>query len=318
MEKFISVDCGKDDTKVCIRNVDGTFVKRSFPTRMNELTGFESLGATKGYQVEYEGKGYVVGDGASGITSNSNSKKEMIHKIATLTAIATAVENGDSVKVVIGCPLSFYPDKAEREEYANFILPKGRVEIKVNGVDKNFYISARLVLAESYGIVFYEPEKFANKYVGVIDIGGLNLNAAAYKNNQLISESCFTEKLGKNTIMKALQTKLNEKLDADFSFDEMEIFIHQGYVTNAEAETAAFMKNYFKEHLAKVWQKCTNNRWNLKYMDLVFIGGTSLLLKPYILEEFPNAYIPEDANFVNAEGFLMALCAAFKTGIVKS
>lgn len=318
MERFISVDCGKDDTKICVRNTDGSFIKKSFPTRMNELTGFESLGTSRGYQVEYEGKGYVVGDGASGITSNSNSKKEMIHKIATLTAIATSVDNGDSVKVVIGCPLSFYPDKNEREEYANFILPKGRVDINVNGVDKNFYISARLVLAESYGIVFYEPEKFANKYVGVIDIGGLNLNAAAYKNNQLISDSCFTEKLGKNTIMKALQTKLNEKLDADFSFDEMEIFIQQGYVTNAEAETAAFMKNYFKEHLAKVWQKCTNNRWNLKYMDLVFIGGTSMLLKPYILEEFPNAYIPEDANFVNAEGFLMALCSAFHTGIVKS
>ena len=118
--------------------------------------------------------------------------------------------------------------------------------------------------------------------------------------------------------MKTLQTKLNEKLDADFSFDEMEIFITQGYVTNAEKETADFMKNYFKEHLSKVWQKCTNNRWNLKYMDLVFIGGTSLLLRPYILEEFPNAYIPEDANFVNAEGFLMALCSAFHTGITKS
>lgn len=55
-------------------------------------------------------------------------------------------------------------------------------------------------------------------------------------------------------------------------------------------------------------EHCFLIRTDVKYCKLIFIGGTSQMLKEQIQDRYPNAFIPEDSGFTNAEGFMKGLC----------
>lgn len=317
MEKIIVVDCGKDETKVVVRNDDGTNKKEKIPTRVapySELTSMNKEAGADLHVVEYEGKRYSVGD-PSGRTSDSNSKMDETHRVMTISSIAMNVGNGDTVKIAIGCPLSVYVDKQAREEYLNYILPQGRVNITVDGEEKYFYITFRVCFAESLGAVFLYPEKFKDAVVGVVDIGGLNINCAYFDNGKLVVDSCFTDKFGKLHIARKLRSVLNQKFDAQFAEFEVERIMMNGYVTNAEEESKPIIERALSDDLVEIENACKNNGWNIRFCSLIFIGGTSQILRGQIKEKFPNAFIPDDSGFANAEGFMRALCMQLRVGV---
>ncbi len=320
--RYIAVDSGKADTKVCTKlNSDGSVAKRTFPTRveeksdrscLNSLTGVSSTG----FITEYDGKIYGVGDIVSSddsFTSNQNSKNDLTHKIATLTGIAGSVNNDDTVNVAIGCPIEIYTSKINRDKYLENILPSGRIDISINNNSKHFTINKKLVLPESLGIVFANPKLFDGKYVGVIDIGGLNVNAAAVNKGKIASEACFTEKLGRRTIEKEVKEYAEQKYETTFSTAEICSFVDQGYVLDnvdpkAEEESKKYIAEILQGHIDKINKACQKHGWNLRNMNLVFIGGTSIILKDTIMATFPKAVIIENANYANAQGFLEKLC----------
>lgn len=225
------------------------------------------------------------------------------------------VGNGDTVKIAIGCPLSVYVDKQAREEYLNYILPQGRVNITVDGEEKYFYITFRVCFAESLGAVFLYPEKFKDAVVGVVDIGGLNINCAYFDNGKLVVDSCFTDKFGKLHIARKLRSVLNQKFDAQFAEFEVERIMMNGYVTNAEEESKPIIERALSDDLVEIENACKNNGWNIRFCSLIFIGGTSQILRGQIKEKFPNAFIPDDSGFANAEGFMRALCMQLRVGV---
>ena len=322
MTRFISVDCGKADTKsVVMVNSDNSFSRRSFPTRVTELSnrgGIESLGGTgeTGFIVEYDGRIYAVGDIATSdesYTSNQNSKNDLTHKIATLTAIARVVNNDDYVKAVIGCPIELYSNDENREKYLNFILPSGRIDISVNGTPKHFCIVKKAVRPESTGIIFVKPDIFDEKLVGIIDIGGLNVNAAMVDDLNLVSGSCFTEKLGRRSIENDIRKYVNDTYESSFSSTEINAFIRQGYITDnrdpeKEEESRLIINEVFNDHLVRIVNACVNHGWNLNNINLVFIGGGSSLLADKINLAFPKAILADNTVFSNADGFLVSLC----------
>lgn len=323
MDRYISVDCGKAETKICVRiNSDSSIAKSKFATRVIERfngDGFESMDATKTgcFKVSYDGHDYAVGNFVTdedGFTSNNNSKNDIIHKVATLTAIASVVNNGDVVRVVIGCPVGLFSNKANREKYLAALLPKGRVDISVNGAEKHFTITQTFVLPESCGTIYTCDDKFDNKSVGIIDIGGLNINCSVYDNRTLVVESCFTEQLGRKILVENVKKAIETKTETEFHAYEIERFIQQGYITNKdsnyEEESKEFVKEHLKSHIEKIWKVCKAHHWNLDYMNLIFIGGTSIMLRNNIFAEYPKAFIPDEANFINAEGFLRWMCSS--------
>ena len=324
--RYIAVDSGKADTKTSILlNSDQSIVTKSFPTRVKEISerySLESLSGMNnaGFIVEYDGKTYAVGTIANSedsVTSNQNSKNDHIHKLATLTAIAISVNNDDLANVVIGCPVEIYMNKVNREKYLDNILPSGRIDITVNGISKHFMIDKKMVHPESTGIIYLHPEIFDSKLVGIIDIGGLNVNAALVDELSLVAESCFTEKLGRRAIENEIRRYANDTYESSFSALEIDSFIEQGYITDnvdpdMERKSAEFMDSVLEDHLVKIVRACKKHGWNLRNMELIFIGGGSILLKDKISIAFPKAHIIEGAAFANAEGFLIRLCRSMR------
>ncbi len=308
--KYIAVDCGKADTKVCLKNEDGSVAKRLVPTTLAEASGMEDLQreTEKGVrEVVFEGKTYVIGAPSEDMIRD-NSKKNIVHKVLTLSMIAEAVPEASYVRVAIGCPLESYSFKQERKEYLDYILPAGKAEIEVNGRKRRFFIDRRAVFAEAYGPLLMFPERFMNRTVGVIDIGGFNVNACYFLNGRLIPRANITNQMGKYKMMSSLTRPLNRlSPTADFHIYEIEEALRLGYVINAEEKSQKIIEEEKRKHLDGIIENCRKAGWNLDFCDLIFCGGTSPLLEKQIKERFPKAYIPEESNFINAMGYLKML-----------
>lgn len=182
----MAVDCGKDAAKVSVfvKRLGGRIESReyTFRTRLALRSGLEESSFQRIDVAEYEGRGYVWGNHVSDITVNvhSNSKRDVNHKLCTLIAIEEHVDKGDSVHVAIGCPIQVFTDREAKNEYLDYIVPKGWQEIVVNGEYKYFYIASRTCFAESTGLAGLYPGIFGDRVVGVFDIGGLNVNCALF------------------------------------------------------------------------------------------------------------------------------------------
>ncbi len=316
--RYISLDCGKHSTKAAILNKDGSITIQSFRTNVisadakSQLKLFEDP-EKRGYEVEYDNTKYIVADNTNSNTTNDNSKADNIHKICSLTDIALLTDNGDTVDIVIGCPITIYADSEKRKSFVNYILPteKGsRIDININGISKYFYIGKKSAISEALGPAFMYPEYMNSSTVGIIDIGGLNVNAIYMVDGSIRSESCFTYKLGSNLMGKKLLTKLEEVLDDQLDIDMLPLIMKNGYVTNYKKETENIIKEFYENHINEILNKCIESGWKIKFMKIMFIGGTSLMLKEQIenCSLIKSAFVPNDSQYINVKGFLKLLC----------
>ncbi len=304
----MSVDCGKDETKVSILGSDGRIVHDRFKTRMEKVTALNSNAVQQEgvNKVSFEGTTYLIGSESDEV-SLSNSKEELIHKIVTMTAIARHVENDDTVNVAIGCPISEYRNDEKRKSYRDYILPAEgcRVEIFIDGKKKYFTIGKRAVLSECIGTLFMYPEKYREGLTGIIDIGGLNVNGSFFTHGHIDIDRCFTIKCGKNIVVNALMQQFEEVFDGVFTRRDTEVFLNNGKVQGYEEESIKIIDDALNEQLLAIRNTCNRNKWNLNTCDLIFIGGTTNLLKDRIKTVFGDKiYIAKDAGFANADGYL--------------
>ena len=313
----MAVDCGKDATKVSVfvKRLGGRIESRkyTFRTRLALRSGLEESSFQRIDEAEYEGKGYVWGNHVSDITVNvhSNSKRDVNHKLCTLIAIAEHVDKGDSVHVAIGCPIQVFTDREAKNEYLDYIVPKGWQEIVVNGEYKYFYIASRTCFAESTGLVGIYPGIFGDRVVGVFDIGGLNVNCALFINSNLKPDKCFTTQDGYYSILNRLAGKLSDETGTDLDAAYIPSIIKAGKIEKIP-HTEGIVREYMESHLKRITDTARNRGWNIDVAKLVFSGGCSELLRSYITAQFPGDLIVDDPVFANARGFLAMFVQALE------
>ena len=307
--KFIAVDTGKFATKAVTLRGDGSERFITFRTKSEETQRSEAQG--KSYIVEYKGKRYLVGEQAE-VSSAKLTKAEDIHRISTYTAIHQLSSGDDTVVVAIGCPLSVFENPESKEAYKKYMFPDRQIEIKVNETTKKLTILSVIVFPESSGIIYLD-RKYESMSAGIIDIGGLNVNACVYNKTMPIISTLFTENLGSNVLAQNLKNALATKYGEDIPQWMMEDILRDGYlVDNMESSgiregSKEFIADFKKKHIESIIKKCEANGWNLRLTRLVFTGGTSELLRNEILQVIPGAIICEEPEKVNVRGFLKAM-----------
>lgn len=76
-----------------------------------------------------------------------------------------------------------------------------------------------------------------------------------------------------------------------------------------ENSSRAIIDDYLHDHVTKILEHCKSAQWPVDYLDFVFIGGTTRLLKNEIYDVFgEQVVIPNDPVFANVCGFLKILC----------
>lgn len=267
-----------------------------FPTRVTELDAYNSY---YDVVVQFEGKYYAIGEG----TPDTNvSKKEITHKICTLYAITqmfTKIEYMEDIFLVTGSPIQEFDNPSFKQQFRDFILGdnNGVIDIKVNGKGYIFRIADILLLPESCGIVQTMPDLFTNNLVGVIDWGGLQANCMIYDNGKPIKSTGFTKQLGGFFIESKIISRLNS-LGGGRNYQDYEIPYLFDRATGEERDILeALMRKYLDELLTE----CKQRNWNIQLLNLVFTGGTSQRLAPYIKK---RGYVVSNNPLIdNMEGF---------------
>lgn len=329
MERLIAVDSGKFATKVACydQKLNETKIFR-FRTRTGEGSFEDDALENNTYIVEINGKTYKVGNGARNDAELNTSKTSEEHKICTLTAIAMLVGNkAEEVNVAIGLPFKEWEIVEKRNAYKNYILPDGEISVKLMtssnspAVEKTFRIKNKYVYPESIGALYLDNmEEYFDSNAAVIDIGNLNINCTQWNNFEPDKEACLTGELGGNTLISGLATELsaefgrvNETLVAKkllLPREQRCLVPTNGKESDIPDRSKKYIDKYMLEHARKIRRACDAKQWSLDFMKLIFIGGTSEILKDEIYEVFGDSvYIPEHPEYANVLGFLRLLGA---------
>ena len=170
-----------------------------------------------------------------------------------------------------------------------------------------------IIFPESSGIIYLDRNRYENTSVGIVDIGGLNVNCCVYNKTVPVLSTLFTENLGSNVLTQNLKNALSTQYGEDIPQWMMDDILRDGYVVdNMEINgiregSREFIADFKKKHIHSIIKKCEANGWNLRLTKLVFTGGTSELLREEIKEVIPGATICDEAEKTNVRGFLKAL-----------
>jgi len=327
MKRYIAVDSGKGHTKVATYDVtSNTVTKATFPTRYDEGTFEDTDPGSSTFLVQMNGRTYKVGRNAANGAELTSSKKTFVHKLCTLFAIAKECSENevDEVYAAIGIPVKDYQEVELRNKYRDFILPADEeitISYKLDGngpvVTKTFKFAGRYVYPESLGAIFVDGVD-PMETIGVIDIGWLNVNMTIFNDGEPSATFSVTTNKGAN----ALTSGLAQKLTAAFSFinkDQISDLLNKRgderclkprrQDKKVEAESKAAITRYITDYVTGIMDDCRTAQWSVDYTQFVFIGGTVNMIDDEIKEVFgSDIIIPEDSEFVNATGFLRAMC----------
>lgn len=316
MNRIIAIDTGKRTTKVVYESNGNASLRLSFETAIKE--NVSTTQDPTNHILEYNGKNYLVGSQARTFIEIENTKNTQTHKMCVLTALALACNSGDKVSAVIGCPLDVFFNAKERYNYRDNMLPIGKHTITVDGKKKTIEIVSAEVLPECYGALYLKAKDFADEVINVVDIGGLNLNAAIFKNGILQEGSIITLQKGGIVLSEESLKELRTVCDShtksaleNLKAESIEFEIQKGFIKNIPESKEVFsrIRQTTVEDIYNILRKHDYNFINQFY----FLGGTSYLLRNEITNRFGSNYCSfladtiEDMQFVNAHGFYMAM-----------
>lgn len=301
---LICIDSGKYATKAIIKSDDGEFKKYYLRTKVEPLleSSYEN-GKEKTYIFDYNGGRYRIGEEASVIEFDT-SKTTLNHKLSILLSIAKLTEdNNEPVSVIAGCPLSIFTNIQKKEEMCKFIQDGSPFYVSVNGKPKIIHIQKVIVLPESLGLPYEKVELNAKRLIGVIDIGGLNTNAAIYERLKPIRSTAFTINEGSLILMRKIKHALNTQLD-NVNYQDYEIpYLIYGSGYKHYDFIQRIIDEVFKNHLDRIVEEMKKYNWNINGLEIAFTGGGSLDMRAGIEKYMPEAMISEDGVWANVKAF---------------
>lgn len=300
-EHTIIIDPGKRNVKV-FDIVDGTiryaFKFPSITHLVPNFNGYESA-SEKQFRFEHEGERYLVGEVVNGDHSYETTKVNRHHQVCIYTAIARLVEDGDIVNLIVGFPSSDFKNEETFNQYKDMIrgTEGAEIEVHLNGERKSFTIRDFAVYPE--GMALYTRQTNSQKSktpeaYHVIDVGGQNVNYRLYDRNGNSSSAYSLDLAGMNYLQKELRKALRDAINGDaidlraIDFEEV---VETGVIPNVDqingfASPKDFVDYHVKQFIVNHIEKALADDVNLKQKGykIIFTGGGSLRLKPYLEE----------------------------------
>lgn len=304
IDKIIVVDPGKNSVEVIAFDRDYTVLgKEYFPSKSKAKRNFYDIDSSSDhqYRVEYEGQKYLVGEGILSDYNFETTKNNIHHQICVYTAIANFVEKDDEkIYLIVGYPSSDFANVDQRNEYVKMLSATGQISFTLNEEVKNFSIVNVSVKPEG---VAMKPrvEKIGKRKVKSIDIGGENINYRFYDEKGNTLESLSLDGAGVNHLESFLKTKLRKFINVDLidvdyidylggvktcDLKEVQDSDLMGYNNSHEFMEDAITDFIEQKVLGALKSKDINLR--LRGDSILFTGGGSVLLKPYLEEALKN------------------------------
>lgn len=312
---IIAVDAGKDTTKVAIKE-NGIFNTKTFRSRIFNISehGDASLvDSSKTFDVEYSGHRYLVGE-AGTQQIYQTSKTDEINKLCQYVAITRFLppDCPMEIELITGCPASIYTNKELRKDYIENIRNNSNLPIKITVNDEAFeftFSQTIKVRPEGSGISFLKPEWFVRQNTIVCDLGGQNLNITVYNNFVSNPEYMITRNDGGSSIEESLRNTFERYGLENLSAPIIRTAIDQRVLPNqlmTNEKSTEIINNEIMKYIDEINKNLNMNKLNVNLHTLVFIGGTSFMIKDFLLQAFPNAHFLnslEESQLANVKGF---------------
>lgn len=305
-EKIIAIDPGK----FRIKGATGTEAEPTLVDYRSKLytlkpdEHFEPQGVSK--FITYKDGRYIIGDQGSD-TDKSFKKDTILHKVGMMAALSDMVSEGDIVRLVLGCPAAIYKDKTARSEYKEFMTDGGILSFETGEKHFDITIASTLPMPESSGAPYVYPSLFQGRRVGVIDMGGLNLNFSVFNNMVLDLDSMNTINHGGYELEKRVVTRFGGRYGVALSRDDYEqVVANNGIKMNniLDATSTTLLEDTYSDFIGEIPNIVKGFGYDLSLMDVVCLGGTSELLGERITKVIPHAIVKENITWANALGFL--------------
>lgn len=316
---LISVDSGKAYTKAVLRNEEGIIKKILFPTKVAEIN--DNLGievTSNSYSVEYDGKRYLIGDMLSEERTNYDyTKHTSEHLLCVYLAITKLLEKSKQphalakIDLAVNIPLSLYKNEAKKKEFEEFIKNEGKViGFAVNQVPYSFSINSVLLLPEAVGPIYREINKYRENRVLVIDIGSLNVSILEF--NKLVPQydRMVVSTLGVNILRSTLSESLTSSYGITITDDDTEQILREKHLYlfgEKQKDSNKMIVAIMTDHVKRIFNYAKSRKITFANTNVILSGGGAILLKEYLLQEFPSATIVPDAQFANVLSFHQVL-----------
>lgn len=297
-EFFAGIDVGNFETKSpgC-----------SFLSGFTELT-LEPFGVTKEDYIKKEGKFYVldqksfpyvqdktVDDHMAILTLIAIAKEmrtyyESMHKDEPHADLSVRQDIGKVQTVHLGVGLPPAHLSALKEKVADYYKSffGGGVNFTYNGIDYSFKLGKIGVYPQNFAAIIAfnkssNPDSIISVYEDYysFDWGGYTLDKIAITNNKL--DLAGSDSFDDGIVVLCDKLKAQLMKDTGRSIDDSAIFkVLKGKKTPLPAEVTDFIKKYTESWTHEVMNKLAQSGVNYFARPVIFMGGTSLLLKPYI------------------------------------
>jgi len=319
---LIAIDSGKYATKAVLEFNRKQYVS-AFRTKVQRVQDIGIEIPANSFLVNFENQQYLIGDVVSEDFSDYNLSKKIInHKLAIYSSIVDLERKAGidlrsvQLHLIINAPINVYKDAKAKESYHNFIFNHGKpIRITLNNKVYTFKITSLTIAFEGVGLVFAEPETYANTNTSVIDIGGLNTTYCDFHGLNPDFSSMSISNLGTSSLKATLGNRMVEKHGINVSPNDLENIlldnhlIHQGHLIEGSTELITEAK---RTHLSSIINNARQKGYTFNNRKIVFIGGGSVLLSDQIKEAFPMGKIVKNPQFANLKSFLSILKVKFK------
>ena len=315
---LIAIDSGKHSTNAIMKDEEG--VQRvKFRTLVEEVEDFGADMSPNTDLVEFQGKSsFLVGEMLDESKMDYRlTKQNQTHQICIYLAITKLLQKSKrsiafaNICLAINIPLSLYKNERQKQAYQDFIQNGGEpICLKVNGKAFVFRINQIFVLPEGIGPVYSEINEFRHKRSVVIDIGSLNVNFQEFTNLIPSFQQMVTADLGVNLLRSRIADMLSSKYGTTISDNDVERLFRDKYLfLNGvkQEDSKEIIDGLIANHVKEIFNHARSRKISFNNTEVHFVGGGSLLLRDFILDEYPSSIIHTDAQFANTLSFLKIL-----------
>lgn len=300
---IISVDHGNSTIKTC------NFM---FASALNKHSAKPPLA---GDILEYDGSYWSLSGQRIPYMMDKTSDESFF--VLTLFAIAKELLLGGNVSphmeidLAVGLPPEHFT--IMRSKFAEY-FKRGSVRIVYNGTPILLTINRVLVYPQAFAAVASQADSLLNiPRIFIIDIGGYTTDLLLLKNGRPDLEFCRSFETGVITMCNDIIGKVNAQHGIKLVEDQITAALRGDANLCLIEHVITAINAMAREHLKRIIDGLRENMVELKANPAIFIGGGSILFRPYI----ENSPMIASAEFVldpkaNAIGYKMLAAQQLK------
>lgn len=269
--------------------------------------------------LEYDGAFWTMSGGR--IPYMMDKAKDERFFILTLIGIAKELLHcgylppGADVDLAVGLPPEHFP--LMRERFTAY-LKRGKVDFSFNDMPTSINIRNVFVYPQAYAAVVPQGGRLKDEpRIYIVDIGGLTIDVLLLKKSVPDLHVCRSFETGVITMTNTIIGKIGAQHGIKIAEEQIIAAICGDQRLVLSKAVIDDILSYAKEHVNTILDELRENMVELKANPVIFIGGGSILFKPFI----ENSPMIVKADFVldekaNAIGYAMLAAHQLKKASV--